>query len=125
MCLRYGLPVRSLLVLVCLTTAAAAAPIATLAKDIDGDGSDDKVELDTTGELRIETKETPGKVTLPIKATGAKLSGAAARGTPTIVVQTVDEAIAVQLVGGTWKQVAKTTIGCVGTDCEYRFAVDA
>ncbi|HEY5920494.1 MAG TPA: hypothetical protein VIV11_02435, partial [Kofleriaceae bacterium] len=85
---------RSALVLVCLTATAAAAPIATLTKDIDGDGTDDKVELDATGELRVTTKRGTSTVALTLKATNAKLSGAVARGTPpTIIVNAADAAI--------------------------------
>jgi hypothetical protein len=117
--------VRSVLLLVALCQAAAAAPIATLTKDVDGDSSDDKVELEATGELRIETKRGASKVALPIKATRATLSAAIARGTPTIIVQTIDQAIAVQLAGSTWKQVFKTTVGGVGLDADYSVVLEA
>jgi hypothetical protein len=117
--------VRSALLLVCLCATAAAAPVATLTKDIDGDSSDDQVELDATGELRITTKRGASKLELPIKATRATLTAAIARGTPTIIVQTLDQAIAVQLAGSTWKQVVKTTIGGVGLDADYSVALDA
>lgn len=120
---------RTALVLVCLCSVAAsvasAAPIATLAKDVDGDGSDDTIELDATGELRIATKTGTSKVALPVKPTRATLGAASARGVPTIVVQTSDTGIAVQHVGGTWKQVVKTTIGGVGLDADYSVALDA
>jgi hypothetical protein len=117
--------VRSVLLLVGLCSTAAAAPIATLTKDVDGDSADDKIELDTTGELRIETKRGASKVALPIKATQATLTAAIARGTPTIVVHTADEAIALQLTGATWKQVVKTKVGGVGLDADYSVVLDA
>ena len=117
--------VRTALVLVCLTHVAAAAPIATLAGDVDGDRADDKVELDGNGELRITTRRGTSQLALPVRATQATLSAAIARGTPTIIVQTADQGIAVQLAGGRWKQTVKTAIGGVGLDAEYGVALDA
>ncbi len=108
-----------------MTHVAAAAPIATLAKDVDGDNTEDKVELDASGALRIATRRGTSTLALPVRATRATLSAAIARGTPTIVVQTADQGIAVQLAGGAWKQVVKTKIGGVGLDAEYGVALDA
>jgi hypothetical protein len=118
-------PVRSTLVLVCLTGTAAAAPIATLVQDVDGDRSDDKVELDASGALHITTQKGTSTVALPVTATRATLAAAIARGTPTIVVQTASDGIAVQLAGGAWKQVVKMPIGGVGLDADYSVALDA
>lgn len=116
--------VHTALVLVCLTGSAAAAPVATLAKDVDGDGSEDKVELEA-GELRITTKQGTRKVAVGATRGRVTLSAAVARGVPTIIVQTADQGIALQLAGATWKQVAKTPIGGVGLDADYSVALDA
>jgi hypothetical protein len=116
--------VRCALILILSTSTAAASPIATLAKDVDGDGSDDKVELDASGELRIETKKGTGKVALPFKATRATLSGAVAAGVPSIVVQTIEDAYVTQYQGGKWKLAISSTIGPVGLDGDYAVAVE-
>src|SRR5690606_10083698 len=121
---RYGRAVRTALVLICLTGSAAAAPVATLVKDIDGDGSEDRVELEA-GELRITTKQGTRKVAIGPTRGRVTLSSAITRGVPTLVVQTADQGIALQLAGATWKQVVKTPIGGVGLDADYGVALDA
>lgn len=118
-------PVRSLLALLLLTTTAHAAPIATLVEDIDGDGAADRIELEGTGELHVDTKKGQTKAMLPVKPARATLSGALVRGVPTIIVSTDTEGIALQPSGSTWKQVVKTTIGGVGLDADYSIALDA
>ena len=117
-------PVRTALVLVAVSGSAAAAPVATLAKDVDGDGSVDKVELHG-GELRISTKKGTSKVALGAAPARATLSTAIVRGVPTIIVETADQGRAFQLAGTAWKQVAKTPIGGVGLDAEYSVALGA
>jgi hypothetical protein len=107
-----------------LTGTAAAAPIATLNQDVDGDGSDDKIELDA-GELRIETPKGASKVAIAGKLDRATVGAAVARGVPTIIVQAEKEGFVVQRVGGTWKLVGKTTIGPVGLDGDYGIALEA
>ena len=118
--------VRTALALFLLAGTASAAPIATLTnKDIDGDGSDDKVELDANGELRVETKRGATKTTVTGKLVRPVLTGASVKGTPTIVVMSADEGIALQLAGGTWKQLVRTQVGGVGLDADYGVALDA
>jgi hypothetical protein len=105
------------------TGTAAAAPLATLTKDVDGDGSDDTIELDA-GELRIQTRKGTSKVALGVRPGRVTLSGAVARGMPTIVVQTADTGYVFQRAGAVWKQVAKSTVGGVGLDSDYAVALD-
>jgi len=116
------LAVRTVLVLVSLTSTAAAAPLATLSQDVDGDGTADTIEL-SAGELRIATKGGTSKVALAVTAGRASLGGALARGVPSVIVQTDRDGYVVQRVGGTWKQVAKTTVGGVGLDADYSIAL--
>ncbi len=115
--------VRSALVLLLVSNAAAAAPLATLAKDVDGDGSADKIELDASGELRIESKRSGGKIATPVRGS-AKLVAAHARNVPTVLVLTDSEGFVYQRIGGAWKQATKIAIGGVGLDADYSVALD-
>ncbi|HSD88789.1 MAG TPA: HEAT repeat domain-containing protein [Kofleriaceae bacterium] len=115
---------RSLAFLLLMTGTAAAAPIAQIAADVDGDGSQDKLELDATGELRIATKKGSEKVAVGA-VPKATLAAALVKGTPTVLVQTDNEVIVLQRAGGAWKQLLRTPIGPVGPDADYSLALDA
>ena len=116
--------VRSFLFLVLMTGTAAAAPIAQLASDVDGDSTKDNVELDASGELRITTKKGIDKVQVGA-VSAAKLSAAIVQHTPTIVIQTDKEGIVLQRAGGGWKVLVRTPIGGAGLDADYSVALDA
>lgn len=109
-----------LLVLATLTGSAGAAP---LARDVDGDGAEDTVDLAATGELSIVTGRGTSKVAVGVKR--ATLSSAIVRGTPTIVVRGDTEAVVVQLAGAKWKVLVKTPVGGVGLDADYAVDVAA
>lgn len=112
------------LVLVALSSRAGAdAPTkGPLVADIDGDGTQDRLELTAKGELTITTRH--GTVHLTPAVVGPMLSTAIVRGTPTIVVHGTVEAVVYQLAGTTWKPVTRTPIGA-GPDDEYSVAVAA
>ena len=109
-----------LLALATLTGSAVATP---LARDIDGDGTEDTVDLAATGELSIATSRGTAKVAVGLKR--GTLSSAIVRGTPTIVVRGDTEAVVVQLAGAQWKVLVKTPVGGVGLDADYAVDVAA
>src|SRR5262245_12883303 len=114
-------PVRIALALVLVAGTANAEP---LAADVDGDGVADKVDVDPNGQLRIETKRGASTVALGAKGRAA-LASALVGGVPTIVVQTPDEGIVVQLAGGAWKQTIRIPLAGGGLDADYGYALDA
>jgi hypothetical protein len=106
------------LVLVALSSRAGAdAPVkGPIVRDIDGDGTEDRVELSAKGELTITTRH--GSIKLTPAVVGPMVSSAIVRGTPTIVVHGRVEAVVYQLVGTTWKLLTRTPIGA-GPDDEF------
>ncbi|HUS26920.1 MAG TPA: HEAT repeat domain-containing protein [Kofleriaceae bacterium] len=121
---------RSFLFLALMSSTALAAPIADLAKDIDGDGTPDKVVLDSSGELQVSTKRGTEKVQLGAM-TKAKLAAAVVKNVPTIIVRVAKtgdvatDGVIVQLAGAGWKQVVRTPIGPQGVDGDYWIDLDA
>ncbi|MDB4953446.1 MAG: lyase domain protein repeat-containing protein [Myxococcales bacterium] len=110
--------------LVLSTGIAEAAPVATLAADLDGDGVADRADLDPSGALRIEGKAA-GSVKIEGSLVHASMTGASVGGTPTIAVATSNEAIIVERDAHGWQVVARAPIGGVGLDQDYGFAVEA
>ncbi len=112
---------RPALALVLATGTAAAAPIVKQARDVDGDGKPEIVELDESGDLRIDDSK---KLSIgAVKA--AKLSVSQFKGNPLLVVDTGTEAILIERRAGTWRQVLRTPVGGVGIDADYSIAIAA
>lgn len=111
---------RAGLALLVLGGSAVAAPIARLSQDVDGDGKTDTVELDDTGELRINAAKL--RVGAARKAT---IGVSQFRGAPLLVVDTGSEAIIIERQGGTWKQALRTPLGGQGIDADYAIAIAA
>src|SRR5262249_22085993 len=113
--------VRSLLALAALSGVAYAGPIASLAKDVDGDGAVDQIALDNKGELTIETKHGKSSVKLAAMKR-ASLAAGLVHGAPTVIVRADTQGIVIQ--GPSWKQVASVPIGGVGLDADYSVALE-
>jgi hypothetical protein len=111
---------RPALALVLATGTAAAAPILKQARDLDGDGKPETVELDDSGELRI------GNQKLAVGAAKAATIGVSQfKGNPIVVVDTGKEAVLLSLRGGTWRELLRTPVGGVGIDADYSIAIAA
>ncbi|HTR52358.1 MAG TPA: HEAT repeat domain-containing protein [Kofleriaceae bacterium] len=109
-----------------VASAAHAAPVATLATDVDGDGATDHISVDGDGLVRVETAAGgAGTVALGRTIARATVTAAVARGTPTIVVDTDDEAFVIERAGGTWTLARREPIGGVGLDHDYSIWIDA
>ena len=115
--------VRSLLFLVVMATPAFAGPSAELSADADGDGAVDKIVFDGST-LHVTTKRGTSKVEIG-QIGKTKLSAAVVKTVPTIIVAGEKDGVIVQLVGTTWKEVARTPIGPAGVDGDYAVALDA
>jgi hypothetical protein len=100
---------------------AGAAPFEG---DIDNDRVLDRVELDATGNLAIQTRgSTDSKVAIGLKT--ATLWGGVVRGTPTIVARGETEAVVLQRTGTQWKILVRAPVGGVGLDADYGVDVAA
>jgi len=105
-----------------------APPLATLADDVDGDGSPDAVELGADGVVHIAG--TPrGEVKLATAITQGRLATSHYRGRAYVVAQittaTTTEAVILRADGGVWHEVVRFAVGGVGLDHDYGVAVDA
>lgn len=107
------------LVLLLAARGGLAAPIASQARDIDGDGAPEVLELASSGELSIESASGTSRVAIGGGIKRAKLSAAVVRGTPMIVVTTDQEAIVVAKTRAGYKVLVRTPAGGVGLDADY------
>ncbi|MBA2543073.1 MAG: hypothetical protein H0V17_25755 [Deltaproteobacteria bacterium] len=109
--------------LVCLAGTAAAAPVATLREDVDGDTTADSVEPAADGTLtinavRVKVAPAAAKARLLVAklSTGAQLV--------VDVTHTTREGVVLDRKGG-WHVVSRFPLGGVGPDPEYSVEVDA
>jgi len=114
---------------------AQAAPIATLAEDVDGDGAPDAIELGSDGVLRI-AGQPRGEVKLAAAIARGQLAVTHYRGKHYVIAQLVPalgapgtsaagEAVILRADAGSWHEVARVALGGVGLDQDYGVAIDA
>ena len=112
-------------ILLAARAVAAAAPLATLAADVDGDGAPETLALGTDGVLHVGAAAVPLGVT-PTKAT---LGVGPARAKAAIVVRVTtangDEAIVLTRAAAAWRVAWRGAVGGVGLDAEYQVEVAA
>src|SRR5688572_17508705 len=106
------------------TLTAGSAVAAPLVKDIDGDGTADKGDVDAAGNLGIQTKQDTSKIALG-KLDRPVLSSEIVLGAPTIVVRGEKEAAVVQRAGTQWKFLVRAPVGPVGLDGDYGIEIAA
>ncbi len=103
---------------------ASGKPLATLDRDIDGDGTVDHVEVDQLGSLHI-----PGAPSLPLapNVTAAKLDAGSVKGKPVIVVELDDstgqEVVIFERGTAGWRRAGQAPIGGVGLDHDYAIQI--
>jgi hypothetical protein len=117
---------------------ARPAPLASIAEDIDGDGSPDAIELGGDGVVHIAG--TPrGEVKIAATVAQARLAVSHYRGKYYVVAQmtatpatpaapaapAASEAVILGVAGGVWHEVLRFALGGVGLDHDYGVAVDA
>jgi hypothetical protein len=126
-------PMRHVLIVMGLSGTAAAAPIASLREDVDGNGSADSIELAADGTLSIaDVKVKVAPAAIKARILIAKLPAGAQLVVDVTNAQTregvvLDRATGVAGTGrkGGWHVVARFPLGGVGLDREYGVEVDA
>ena len=127
-------PTAVLTALALAAVEAHAAPLATLAEDLDGDGVPDAIELGADGVVHIAGKPR-GELRLAAALTAGQLAVTRYRGATYVIVQlspvpapgapVVREAVIVRADGGAWHELTRTTVGGVGLDHDYGIEVEA
>jgi hypothetical protein len=123
------------LALIAVTAGAArAGSLASLAEDVDGDGTPDAIELGDDGVVRIAGTPS-GAVRIAATATSGKLAVTRYRGATYVVVQIATaaissaaparEAVILRADAGTWHEVVRFALGGIGLDHDYGIEVDA
>lgn len=112
------------LILLVLAGPARAAPVASLAEDVDGNGTADPIELAADGTLTIAGTA----VKIAPAASRARILSARVPGGPQLVVDVTHgqarEGVVLDRKGG-WHVVTRFALGGVGLDREYGVEVDA
>ncbi len=112
------------LAILLLSSTAAAAPVARLSEDVDGDSKADAIELAGDGQLAIGTAKVR-LATQPItKATLAVARGASVQLVVDVTTAAGREAIVLDKSRG-WREVVRFPLGGVGLDREYSIEVAA
>jgi len=112
---------------VALTSAASAAPLATLREDVTGDGVAESIELGADGVVTIAGKRRATVRVAPSASRGA-LAVAQVRGRALLVVDVTRdgarEGILLEPAGAGWREVLRTPLGGVGLDADYSVELD-
>lgn len=114
----------------CTVSAAHAAPLAHIARDIDSDGAIDQVSVEATGDLIIETKAAK-RIALPLGVSPVRASVVATtlHGDPGLVVTLSssgdEETVVVVRRGDAWRELVRERTGPVGEDGDFSIAIEA
>ena len=114
---------RTALAYLLMTGAASAAPVGSLAADVDSDGTVDKVVMDSNGDLLITTKKGGGETVVLEPAKRATISFGVAKGTPTIAVVTDTKIFILKSPASRWSVAARESAD-VGLDADYSIIVE-
>ena len=104
---------------------AAAAPLASVSADVDGDGAADAVELDAAGVLHVRAAKAAGDVALGVQGTHAEVSVGPVAGKPAIAVDVVtargERGFVLVHDRAAWRIAWQDALGSIDLDQEYSF----